>query len=116
MQLQQQYQHPHGPYAVEIYCAGCHRPSVLRDSFACTECISGFCSDCVYALSSQPYHNNNNDGGSHGGGGGRRGGPIADGLIGGIRVPRSTQEPGRGGRCPRCGEGGRYKAFQLDIR
>ena len=50
--------------AVQIYCAGCHRPSVLRDSYACTECISGFCSDCVYKLSSASA-------GASGGGGGR---------------------------------------------
>ncbi|KAL8987095.1 MAG: hypothetical protein Q9177_003669 [Variospora cf. flavescens] len=40
------------PQAVQIYCANCRRISVLRDSYACTECISGFCADCVYALSS----------------------------------------------------------------
>lgn len=38
---------------VQIYCAGCRRLSVLRESYACTECISGFCSDCVYALNSE---------------------------------------------------------------
>ncbi|SLM39949.1 Zinc finger, RING/FYVE/PHD-type [Lasallia pustulata] len=38
---------------VQIYCAACHRASVLKDSFACTECISGFCQDCVYALTSE---------------------------------------------------------------
>lgn len=40
---------------VQIYCAGCHRLSILKDSYACTHCISGFCSDCVYALSSQQH-------------------------------------------------------------
>lgn len=35
---------------VQIYCANCRRPSVLIDSFACTECISGFCTDCVWVL------------------------------------------------------------------
>lgn len=38
---------------VEIYCAGCKRPSILTESYACTECISGFCGDCVYVLSSE---------------------------------------------------------------
>lgn len=38
---------------VQIYCASCRRVSVLRDSYACTECISGFCADCVYTLSSE---------------------------------------------------------------
>ena len=40
---------------VQIYCAGCRRPSVLKDSYACTECISGFCSDCIYRLSSEQH-------------------------------------------------------------
>jgi len=67
---------------VQIYCAGCRRLSVLRESYACTDCISGFCSDCVYALNSE-----------------------------------QQRDEGRGRRCPRCGiEGGRYKAFQLDLR
>lgn len=40
------------PQAVQIYCAHCRRISILKDSYACSECISGFCSDCVYTLSS----------------------------------------------------------------
>lgn len=40
---------------VQIYCAGCRRLSVLRESYACTECISGFCSDCVYRLTSEQH-------------------------------------------------------------
>ncbi|KAL8698317.1 MAG: hypothetical protein Q9224_001906 [Gallowayella concinna] len=40
-------------HSVQIYCASCRRLSVLKDSYACTECISGFCPDCVYALSSE---------------------------------------------------------------
>lgn len=40
---------------VEIYCANCKRPSVLNESYACAECISGFCGDCVYVLSSEQY-------------------------------------------------------------
>ncbi|KAL8889557.1 MAG: hypothetical protein Q9215_003167 [Flavoplaca cf. flavocitrina] len=39
--------------AVQIFCANCRRISVLKESYACTECISGFCPDCVYALSSE---------------------------------------------------------------
>lgn len=39
---------------VQIYCANCRRLSALRECYACTECISGFCSDCVYTLSSAP--------------------------------------------------------------
>lgn len=45
----------HSSAQVQIYCANCRRLSVLRDSYACTECISGFCSDCVYALSSEQH-------------------------------------------------------------
>lgn len=44
-----------GKESVQIYCAGCRRLSVLGDSYACTECISGFCSDCVYRLSSEQH-------------------------------------------------------------
>jgi hypothetical protein len=40
-------------HSVQIYCAGCRRLSVLKDSFACTECICGLCKDCVDALSSE---------------------------------------------------------------
>ncbi|KAI4227269.1 MAG: hypothetical protein L6R36_002538 [Xanthoria steineri] len=38
---------------VQIFCANCRRISILKESYACTECISGFCPDCVYALSSE---------------------------------------------------------------
>ncbi|KAI9666686.1 MAG: hypothetical protein M1821_004622 [Bathelium mastoideum] len=40
-----QYAHP-----VQIYCAACRRLSILKESYACTECICGLCSDCVDAL------------------------------------------------------------------
>jgi len=40
---------------VQIFCANCHRPTILKDSYACTECIRGFCSDCVYTLNSEGY-------------------------------------------------------------
>lgn len=40
-------------HLVQIYCAGCRRLSILRDSFACTECICGLCKDCVDALSTE---------------------------------------------------------------
>lgn len=35
---------------VHIYCAACQRTSKLRESYACTECISGLCRDCVNVL------------------------------------------------------------------
>jgi hypothetical protein len=38
-------QHP-----IQIYCAGCRKLSVLKESYACTECICGLCKDCVDAL------------------------------------------------------------------
>ncbi|KAK5162438.1 hypothetical protein LTR04_003763 [Oleoguttula sp. CCFEE 6159] len=40
----------HQQTQVQIYCAGCHRLSVLRESWACTECICGLCRVCVDAL------------------------------------------------------------------
>lgn len=37
----------------QIYCAQCRRTSVLRESYACSDCISGFCAECVYLLNGQ---------------------------------------------------------------
>lgn len=37
---------------VQIYCANCRQLTVLKDSYACNECISGFCPNCVFSLSS----------------------------------------------------------------
>ncbi|KAF3762494.1 hypothetical protein M406DRAFT_294206 [Cryphonectria parasitica EP155] len=34
----------------QIYCAACQNVSLLRDSYACTECICGLCSACVEIL------------------------------------------------------------------
>ncbi|KAL1891788.1 hypothetical protein Cpir12675_004829 [Ceratocystis pirilliformis] len=34
----------------QIYCGACHKVSLLRQSYACTECISGFCSPCVQVM------------------------------------------------------------------
>lgn len=42
-------------HPIQIYCAGCRRLNALRESYACTECISGFCSDCVYRLTSEQH-------------------------------------------------------------
>jgi len=73
---------------VQIYCAKCRRLSALKDSYACTECISGFCPDCVYALSSE-----------HSQPGGR-----------GMGM-------GRGRPCPSCGGVGvRFKPFKVELR
>ncbi|KAG8624555.1 hypothetical protein KVT40_007622 [Elsinoe batatas] len=38
---------------VQIYCAGCRRLSILKESFACSECICGLCQGCVDALISE---------------------------------------------------------------
>lgn len=77
---------------VQIFCANCRRLSVLRDSYACTECISGFCSDCVYMLSS-------------------------DFSASSMQQRMQISGVSRGRPCPRCGiVGGRFKPFQLDIR
>jgi len=38
---------------VQIYCAGCRRLSILKESYACTECICGLCQSCVDALLSE---------------------------------------------------------------
>lgn len=37
----------------QLYCAQCRRLSILRDSYACSDCISGFCAECVYVLNGQ---------------------------------------------------------------
>ena len=34
----------------QIYCAACQRVSLLRSSYACTECICGLCPTCVEVL------------------------------------------------------------------
>jgi hypothetical protein len=34
----------------QIYCAACHKVSLLKESFACTECICGLCQACVDIL------------------------------------------------------------------
>ncbi|MCJ1294210.1 hypothetical protein MMC34_005767 [Xylographa carneopallida] len=44
---------PTFPRLVEVYCARCHRVTPLKDSYACTECIRAFCSDCVYVLNNE---------------------------------------------------------------
>ncbi|KAF2121875.1 hypothetical protein BDV96DRAFT_609019 [Lophiotrema nucula] len=42
------YTHP-----VQIYCAACRKLSILKDSYACSECICGLCPDCVDVLISE---------------------------------------------------------------
>ncbi|KAK6382907.1 hypothetical protein LTS17_003577 [Exophiala oligosperma] len=74
---------------LEIYCASCGRPWLLKNAFACTECICGVCSDCVgQIISSSPAQ---------------------------VTVQPGIAPMRRG--CPRCGVmGGKWKRFQLDFR
>jgi hypothetical protein len=72
---------------LEIYCASCGRPWLLKHAFACTECICGVCSDCVGQIISSP-----------------------------VATVQPGFAPMRRG-CPRCGVmGGKWKRFQLDFR
>jgi hypothetical protein len=40
-------------HPVQIYCAACRKLSVLKESYACSECICGLCQDCVDVLVSE---------------------------------------------------------------
>jgi len=72
---------------LDIYCASCGRPVLLKTAFACTECICGVCSDCVGQIISSPV----------------------------ITIQPGSAPMRRG--CPRCGVmGGKWKRFQLDFR
>jgi hypothetical protein len=44
---------PSFPFPVQIYCAACRKLSILRDSYACSECICGLCQECVDVLVSE---------------------------------------------------------------
>ncbi|PQE19989.1 transcription factor protein [Rutstroemia sp. NJR-2017a BVV2] len=35
---------------IQIYCAACQKVSLLKESYACTECICGICQACVEVL------------------------------------------------------------------
>ncbi len=39
---------------LEVFCASCSRPWLLKTCFACTECICAVCSDCVGQIISSP--------------------------------------------------------------
>lgn len=72
---------------LEVVCASCGRPWLLKNCFACTECICACCADCVGQIISCPVVT------------------MQPGLA-----------PVRRG-CPRCGVmGGKWKRFQLDFR
>ena len=40
-------------HPVQIYCAACRKLSMLKESYACSECICGLCQDCVDVLVSE---------------------------------------------------------------
>lgn len=42
--------HMSGGANVQIYCAACQGISLLRESYACTECVCGLCQMCVDVL------------------------------------------------------------------
>ncbi|BDD62957.1 hypothetical protein MAP00_007908 [Monascus purpureus] len=92
---------------VQIYCANCRRPWSLNECYACTECISGVCRECVGLFISSPPTsfiavNSSPVNGIPGKGNGVSQGP--------------TSHPNPRG-CPRCRTiGGQWKAFQLDVR
>ncbi|KAH7138186.1 hypothetical protein B0J11DRAFT_422321 [Dendryphion nanum] len=44
---------PSYAHVVQIYCAACRKLSILRESYACSECICGLCQDCVDVLVSE---------------------------------------------------------------
>ncbi|RMZ70553.1 transcription factor [Pyrenophora seminiperda CCB06] len=44
---------PSSLFPVQIYCAACRKLSILRDSYACSECICGLCQECVDVLVSE---------------------------------------------------------------
>ena len=72
---------------LEIFCASCGRPWLLKNAFACTECICGVCSDCVGQITSSP-----------------------------VATGQPAYAPTRRG-CPRCGVmGGKWKRPQFDFR
>jgi hypothetical protein len=86
------YQHSHSSSfgskseVLEIYCASCGRPWLLKNAFACTECICGVCSDCVGQIISSPV----------------------------VTVQPGIAPMRRG--CPRCGVmGGRWKKFAISF-
>ncbi|KAI9376616.1 hypothetical protein BJX61DRAFT_255644 [Aspergillus egyptiacus] len=83
---------------IQIFCASCKRPWPLNECYACTECICGVCRDCVVNFISSPPTPFKN----------------VTSSPGSAMGPTSYPSP-RG--CPRCRVvGGKWKAFQLDIK
>ncbi|OQD84514.1 hypothetical protein PENANT_c012G03632 [Penicillium antarcticum] len=85
---------------VQVFCANCKRPSALNECYACTECICGVCRDCVGMFISSPPASFRTPG---------------NGLLNNMQHG-PTSYPGPRG-CPRCRTvGGKWKAFQIDIK
>ncbi|KAJ5662678.1 hypothetical protein N7462_011604 [Penicillium macrosclerotiorum] len=87
---------------IQIYCAHCKRPWALNECYACTECICGVCRECVPMFISSP--------------------PAAfrtpgNGSLNNFSPPGPTSYPSGARGCPRCRTmGGKWKAFQLDVK
>ncbi|KAK9554194.1 hypothetical protein V6Z88_006200 [Aspergillus fumigatus] len=90
---------------IQIYCASCKRPWPLNECYACTECICGVCRECVGMFVSSPPVSFKNVTSSPGS-------AVTSNSAG--YGPTSYPSP-RG--CPRCRTvGGKWKAFQIEIR
>ncbi|CAI7650331.1 unnamed protein product [Penicillium pancosmium] len=88
---------------IQIYCAQCKRPWALNECFACTECICGVCRECVGLFITSPPTSFRSPGN----------GPLNNMPPG----PTSYPTPNAARGCPRCRTvGGKWKAFQLDIK
>ncbi|KAJ5102693.1 hypothetical protein N7532_003222 [Penicillium argentinense] len=89
---------------IQIYCAHCKRPWALNECYACTECICGVCRECVGMFITSPPTSFRSPG---------------NGSLNMPPAPTSFPSPSAGAArgCPRCRTvGGKWKAFQLDIK
>ncbi|KAL4817312.1 hypothetical protein BDW67DRAFT_190460 [Aspergillus spinulosporus] len=87
---------------IQIFCASCKQAWPLNECYACTECICGVCRDCVGNYMNSPPTSFKNVTSSPGS-------AMSHG-------PTSYPSPNPRG-CPRCHTvGGKWKAFQLDIK
>jgi hypothetical protein len=86
---------------IQIYCAHCKRPWALNECYACTECICGVCRECVSLFISSPPASFRSPG---------------NGSLNNAPPPGPTSYPSARG-CPRCRTtGGKWKAFQIDVK
>ncbi|KAL3471906.1 hypothetical protein BJX99DRAFT_15240 [Aspergillus californicus] len=85
---------------IQIFCASCKRPCPLNESYACTECICGVCRECVGNFINSPPTPFKN---------------ITSSPGSAMSLGPTSYPSARG--CPRCRiVGGKWKAFQLDIK